>query len=546
MMHKHFSMQFVTRLVYAFSAFFLVLGLLLSAAMSPVYASEPVESQGFTRKGSSIQPAAPAAPLNHEEITLSLTHACGYVEEQTSGSFYWVATNTSGLSGTVNWRVIGSLEAGQFTIGPYQTVVFTTSAGAPKTVQLVVHDVVVAQATSQAACKKYLELAYTCTVNNDLQWALINDNTNLTTSYRWTLDGGTQTGVGNILPLTTHNLVVTDNLVPHTVTVSWNKYPLGVRTISLTAPIQSCVRTTATPTPTDTPTATPTATPTDTPTATPTNTPTATPTDTPTATPTATPTDTPTVTPTNTPTATPTNTPTATVTATPTDTPTPTITATPTDTPTATPTDTPTATPTDTPEFTPTPTDTPEPTPTATDTPVPTPTATDTAIPTPTETPVITDTPVPTPTETPVVTDTPVPTPTDTAVVTDTPVPTPTETPVVTDTPVSTPTDTLVPTATPTGEIGGGTPTPGVEPSATPTQNPQVTPTTGTTPETPPTLPPPPPPPSTTVLIPVTGADLSAPNVMGMNLPVFFINFGLVMAGAGLVLTGISKRPRRK
>jgi hypothetical protein len=515
MQQKRLSMQQMTRLVYAASALFLVIGLLLSAVGNPVRAAQPVDEFTTSSRASRVlPPAAPVRPADHEDIVLALEHKCGYIEEQISGLFYWAVTNTTALSGLVTWQVLGSSESGQFFIGPNEVLFFTTSAGAPKTVQLFVHDVLAAQATSGQACKKYLEINYYCTVNNDLQWEVTNDNLNLATSYTWSLDGGAQTGGGYLAPFATQNLVVTNNLVDHTVSVSWDHWPMGLRTVSLTAPAQNCID----PTSTATFTATPTATITATPTATITATPTATFTATPTATFTATPTDTPVP-------------PTPTFTVTPTDTavpPTPTFTATPTDTP-VPPTPTFTAMPTDTavpptPTFTATPTDTAVP-----------PTPTITISPTNTEAP--SETPVPTATNTtePTVTDTPVPTITDTPATPPTAI-VPTETPVATETPV--------PTAT--GITGGGTPTPGGDPTATPTQASQETPGVTNTPGTVPTLPPPPPPPpGTTILIPVTGADLTTPNVFGQNLSAFFINLGLVLAGAGLVMTGLARRLRK-
>ncbi len=494
MNRSHLTLKQLTRMVYATSALFLLIGILLSAVI-PVQAAQPIENQGvsFAPLRNTVSANGPVGPLAHEEIVLTLEHQCGYVEEQQTGLFYWVVRNSSALAGDVTWRVVGGTETGSFYIGANGIVTFTTSAGAQKTVELLVHGQVVASATSGLACKKYLELSYVCTANNNLQWVVFNNNLYLDATYTWSLDNGAQTGSGYMDPMALINLAITDNLVPHTLTITWNHWPMGPRTISLTSPAQSCIE------PTATFTATPTATVTETPTAT--------------ATFTATPTATFTVTPTATFTAT----------ATPTATDTATATNTPTVTPDPTATDTPTVTPVP-------PTDTPVP---PTDTPVP-----------PTETPVITDTPVPPtdtpvpPTETPVVTDTPIP-PTETAVVTDTPV-VPTETPVNTNTPVP-PTETPVVEPTATEVTSGGTPTPGIEPSATPGT--QETPT-NPTPDVPPTQEPPPP--STTVLIPVTGADLTAAGPFGMGTSSFFINLGLVLAGFGLVLTGISKRPRRK
>ncbi len=507
MQQKRLSMQQVTRLVYAASAFFLVVGLMLSAVVNPVRAAEPVDEFTTSSRASRVlPPAAPVRPMDHEDIILALEHKCGYIEEQNTGLFYWAVTNTTALSGLITWQVVGSSESGQFNIGPNEVLFFTTSAGAPKTVQLFVHDVLAAQASSGQACKKYLEINYYCTVNNNLQWEVINDNQNLATSYTWSLDGGTQTGGGYLAPFATQNMVVTNNLVDHTVSVSWDHWPMGLRTVSLTASAQSCID----PTPTATHTPEPTPTNTEVP---------------PTPTFTASPTNTE-VPPTPTFTASPTNTevpPTPTFTASPTNTevpPTPTFTATPTDTP-VPPTPTFTATPTDTP-VPPTPTFTATPT----DTPVP-PTPTFTASPTNTEVP-----PTATNTPEPTVTDTPGTPPTSIV---------PTETPVATDTPVPTVTEEITPTAT--GITGGGTPTPGGEPTATPTQGSQQTPAVTNTPGTVNTLPPPPP--GTTVLIPVTGADLTSPNVFGLNLSTFFINLGLVLAGAGLVLTGMTRRLRK-
>jgi hypothetical protein len=510
MKQHRLSLKQMTKLVYSLSIGFLLIGILLSTAIVPVRAAQPVENQGvLSNPGKTIiGPNAPVRPLATSGFALQFL--CGYVEEQQTGLFYWAVTNETASSGVVEWRVVGGTESGQLTLGPYETISFTTSGGSPKTVQLLLNGVVIAELTSQAACYSYLQISYVCTADNNLQWAVINDNQTLDAYYIWSLDNGSQSGSGFLQPNESQNLVVSNNLIPHTVSVSWTHWPFGYRTVSVTAPPQNCV--VATPTLTATATAT----------ATPTSTPTSTATDTPTSTPTSTPTDTATPTPTNTPTSTPTDTATPTPTNTPTDTPT----ALPTNTPTSTPTDTPTAIPTNTPTNTPTSTIEV----TATFTPTATNTPTDTPVPTFTPTPVITDTPVPT--ETPVNTDTPVPTATLTPAVTDTPVPT------------ATPVDTNTPTPTPTEVTSGGTPTPGA--TSTPTPVIEITPTNDgtTTPETPPTLPPPPR--STPVLIPVTGADLTAPIVSGSGMSNFFINLGLVLGGLGLVLTGIQKRPRRK
>jgi hypothetical protein len=261
-------------------------------------------------------------------------------------------------------------------------------------------------------------------------------------------------------------------------------------------------------------------------------------------------------TPTATFTSTATEAPTATFTSTATAQPSPTFTSTATSQPTATFTSTFTATVTDQPTatFTATeviPTGTPQSTaetPPATETPVPN---TETPIPT-VETPVPTvETPVPTvetpvPTvETPVPTvETPVPTVETPVPAVETPVPT-VETPVPTvetpapteSTPVSTVTsvvDTPVPTVTDVVETPAG-PTP------------QVTDSSGNDGPTPqPTLPPPATggnesggnSPSGTVLIPVTGADLSTQGL----LKTLLIQAGVSFLGLGLVFQGLYRR----
>lgn len=512
MKRLHLSLKQLTKLVYSLSIGFLLIGIVLSTAIIPVRAAQPVENQGVVSNPGKaiIRPGVPVGPLATSGFALQFL--CGYVEEQQTGLYYWAVTNETASGGVVEWRVVGGTESGQISLGPYETVSFTTAGGSPKTVQLLLNGVVIAEVSSQAACYSYLQISYVCTADNNLQWAVINDNQTLDAYYIWSLDNGIQSGSGFLLPNESQNLVVSNNVTAHTVSVSWTHWPFGYRTISVTAPPQNCVVATPTLTATATATATSTFTPTSTATDTPTSTPTSTPTDT------ATPTSTPTATATST--DTPTSTPTSTATNTPTAIPSNTPTNTPTVTPTTNPTNTPTSTPTSTIEVT------------ATFTPTATNTPTDTPVPTFTPTPVITDTPVPT--ETPVNTDTPVPTVTQTQVLTDTPVPT--ATPVDTNTPA--------PTPTPTDVISGGTPTPGS--TSTPTPVIEVTPTTdGTsTPQTPPTLPPPPR--STPVLIPVTGADLTRPIASGSGMSNFFINLGLVLGGLGLVLTGIQKRPRRK
>jgi len=70
-----------------------------------------------------------------------------------------------------------------------------------------------------------------------------------------------------------------------------------------------------------------------------------------------------------------------------------------------------------------------------------------------------------------------------------------------------------------------------------PTQNPTDP---GTTPEAPATLAPPPPG-NNTVLIPVTGGDLSQTSPLA-GIQVLFINLGLAIFGLGLVLQGFARR----
>ena len=249
--------------------------------------------------------------------------------------------------------------------------------------------------------------------------------------------------------------------------------------------------------------------------------------------------------------------------------PTPTHTPTPTDTPEPTPTFTFTPTLTDTPEptptftFTPTLTDTPEPTPTFTFTPTPTdvveptptftftPTATDVVEPTPTFTftPTATDVVEPTPTFTftPTPTDVVEPTPTFTFTPTATdvvePTPTFTNTPIPTDTPE--PTSTPNPGPTPTATVVIPTATP-ADPTATP--DPGQTPTVPPNPTDPAVTPtstvvrtlPPPVVRTPSVLIPVTGADMTEGNPAD-QISRLLVNLGLAFLGLALTLQAFSK-----
>ena len=184
-----------------------------------------------------------------------------------------------------------------------------------------------------------------------------------------------------------------------------------------------------------------------------------------------------------------------------------------------------------TPTYTPTPTDTPEPTPTFTFTPTPT----DVVEPTPTFTftPTATDVVEPTPTFTftPTATDVVEPTPT----FTNTPIPTDTPEPTSTPNPGPTPTATVViPSATPADPTA--TPDPGQTPTVPPNPtDPAVTPTSTVVR----TLPPPvvrtP-----SVLIPVTGADMTEGNPAD-QISRLLVNLGLAFLGLALTLQAFSK-----
>ncbi len=234
------------------------------------------------------------------------------------------------------------------------------------------------------------------------------------------LDGQEVAGLNFDVASGTGELIVIQQAVTPTPTVTSTVTPTNTRTPVFTPSMTATSTRTPTPTPQDTATPTPTLTRTPTGSAppTPTNTRTNTPTPevtksaTPTFTRTMTPTETVTPTMTRTPTFTPTITPTisltptitptitATISVTPTETVTPTVTRTITPTETVTPTVTTTVTPTMTPDVTQTltPSVTATITPTNTITPTETPTPTTTATITPTITPTLTFTPTPTPT----------------------------------------------------------------------------------------------------------------------------------------------------
>ncbi len=151
-----------------------------------------------------------------------------------------------------------------------------------------------------------------------------------------------------------------------------------------------------------------------------------------------------------------------------------------------------------------------------------------------------------TPTATPVVTETPSPTPTDQP--TDTPEPsdTPTATPVVTETPKPTeePTKTETPptkTVTPVGTDDPGSPTPEITETVVTTPQPTSSGQDEERDSQPPATLAPPSGSNTSLLIPVTGGDLSQPKPFGAA-SLLLINFGLALLGFGLILNGLGRR----
>ncbi len=160
---------------------------------------------------------------------------------------------------------------------------------------------------------------------------------------------------------------------------------------------------------------------------------------------------------------------------------------------------------------------------------------------TPSETPIVTETPSPTPTEQPTNTPEPTEEPTEEPTVT------PSETPIVTETPSPTPTEqpTNTPeptekTATPVGTDEPGSPTPEITETAVTTPQPTSSGRDEDRDQPPATLAPPPSG-NTSVLIPVTGGDLSQPRPFGTT-SLLLINFGLALLGFGLILNGLGRR----
>jgi len=158
-----------------------------------------------------------------------------------------------------------------------------------------------------------------------------------------------------------------------------------------------------------------------------------------------------------------------------------------------------------------------------------------------------TEEPTETPTETPVVTETPSPTPTDqpteTPVVTETPSPTPTDQPTETVTPTEKPTDTETPptkTVTPVGTDEPGSPTPEITETAVTTPQPTSSGRDEDRDPQPPATLAPPSGSNTSLLIPVTGGDLSQPKPFG-STSLLLINFGLALLGFGLILNGLGR-----
>ncbi|MEW6504139.1 MAG: hypothetical protein AB1457_09275 [Chloroflexota bacterium] len=473
---------------------------------------------------------------------LRLTFMCGYVGDN---YYLWRVRNTNSFAVNFTWDVYGGSESGSGSVPANSDGFFTTSTGS-KTVRIFVNGILNDTKASGLPCKTDLELSYKC-VDGGQMWMVTNPN-DFPQSFSWSSSTG-HSGSNNVNAKSSVTIFIpsTDAM---TLTLTYSHAPFGTRSVSASS--QSCPKPTPTPisplslsyscadggqlwqvanpNPFDVSYTWSSSTGASGSGIVPANdsdnfwimgesgmivtvtydggSVSATsqdcerPTEEPTETPTEEPTETPIVT--ETPSPTPTDEPTETV----------------------TPTETPTEEPTETPVVTETPSPTPTDQPTETVTPTETPTEE------PTETPVVTETPSPTPTEE--LTETPV--------VTETPSPTPTEEPTETVTPTEKPTDTPpTKTITPVGTDDPGSPTPEITETVVTTPQPTSSGNDEDRDEQPPATLAPPSGGNTSLLIPVTGGDLSQPKPFGTT-SLLLINFGLALLGFALILNGLGRR----
>ena len=218
-----------------------------SLTFTPSVTVPPPATFTFTPTVTRSPTATVAGPPN-----LTLESVCGYREENQQ---LWRITNNSPFVVEFLWQATATGETGTGVVAA-NNIAYVTTSGPPQNLRIYVGGVLLREVSSSAACLSYLELATTCTANNELVWMVFNNNP-FAVNVLWTLDNQ-QNGSGS-LAANSAALVTTSSMGAHSLSLSWEYPPLGQRTVVLNTDANTCFIA-ATPTNTLAPSLTPTVT----------------------------------------------------------------------------------------------------------------------------------------------------------------------------------------------------------------------------------------------------------------------------------------------
>ncbi len=132
--------------------------------------------------------------------TLTLTYQCGFADETT---YTWQVVNTTGYTIDFTWDVTSTALSGGGTVGPNGSTSFTTPIQSfptreTQTLNVYVGETLITSQNSGTPCKADLTLSPVCTENNEISWVLSNPNADLSFDYSFSLDSGAAVGAGSI------------------------------------------------------------------------------------------------------------------------------------------------------------------------------------------------------------------------------------------------------------------------------------------------------------------------------------------------------------